>query len=80
MLSGIRCVRPPLAFMLANCFGWVKANDLEEAQAHVWKRVAYACRYGNTGLEALHLPMESLGSLNQALSKIIQEENESNKS
>lgn len=80
MLIGIKGVRPPLAVMLAKCFAWLKANDLEDAQSHVWKRVAYACRYGNTGLRALHMPMESLGSLNQALSKIIEEENESNKS
>jgi hypothetical protein len=48
--------------------------------AHLWKRVAYACRYGNASItEASHLPMEQLGGFLNALSEIVEEENAANK-
>lgn len=71
---------PPLAFWLAFAFGWKKANDVEMSIAHLWKRVAYACRYGNASItEASNLPMEQLGGFLNALSEIVEEENAANK-
>lgn len=42
----------------------------------VWKRVAYATRYGRIGLaEAMGLDQHALGAFLQALSEIVGEEN-----
>jgi hypothetical protein len=53
---------------------------VESALGVVWKRVAYATRYGHCGLgEALRMPQEQLQHYLDALSEIVQEENEANK-
>ena len=46
----------------------------------LWKRVAYACRYGKgvTLSEALAMDAESLGGLLEALGEIVDEENRAN--
>jgi hypothetical protein len=53
----------------------------EPATALIWKRVAYATRYGHCGLrEALsELPLRALTAYTLALAEIVEEENEANK-
>lgn len=48
----------------------------EEAERLVWKRVAYAGRYGRASLtEALSLPEHHLSNYLEALADIVREEN-----
>lgn len=48
----------------------------QEAERLVWKRVAYAGRYGRAGLlEALRLPSDAMDSYLEALAEIVREEN-----
>lgn len=48
----------------------------EEAIHKLWKRVAYATRYGHAGLEdVLHMPQEHLQGYLEALNEIVGEEN-----
>lgn len=56
-----------------------RSVNAEDARELVWKRIGYACRYGHTGLEVMHLPSEHLGELLYALGKIVEEENEASK-
>ncbi len=49
-------------------------------EKQVWKRVAYACRYGHQSLDiVLHMGSHQLGLLIEALSDIVQDENGSKK-
>lgn len=51
-------------------------RDPEEVLEQLWKRVAYATRYGRIGLEeAMGLDQHALGAFLQALSEIVADEN-----
>lgn len=67
---------------MAYWASWVLAwreHDLEEALALLWKRVAYATRYGRASLgEVLGLDQSHLEQYLRAVVKIVDEENESN--
>ena len=59
---------------------WRKASAAE-GEHRVWKRVAYAVRYGKgvSLTEALELSQLQLNGLLEALSELVREENEANK-
>jgi len=49
----------------------------EDVPQEIWKKVAYACRYGHIGLrEAMGLPQSALSYFCIALNEIVKEENE----
>ena len=60
---------------------WTKIGGVEEGIHRVWKRVAYAVRYGKgvTLQEAMRLEHRDLSCLLEALSEIVEEENKANK-
>lgn len=67
---------PAVAFQAAIIGAWIKAADQEEMLGKVWRRVAYATRYGKAGLnEALSMPQEDLAWFCQAVGEIVDEEN-----
>lgn len=59
---------------------WTKVGGVDEGIHRIWKRAAYACRYGKgvSLSEALRLPHRDLSSLLEALSEIVEEENKAN--
>ncbi len=64
-----------MALMIARAMAW-KGVGTEGAEKLVWKRVAYATRYGKAGLlEALELDQYALQGFLEAVSDIVQEEN-----
>jgi hypothetical protein len=70
-----------LSFWVAHALAW-PAVSVEAGRELVWKRVAYATRYGkgcSLG-EALALDTEALGGYLQALGQLVKEENEAAKS
>jgi hypothetical protein len=52
--------------------------DVEEAIDQTWSRIAFVCRYGHIGLDALAMPGTALNSLMHAIGKIVAEENAAN--
>lgn len=68
-----------MAYWASLVLAW-KEHDLEEALALLWKRVAYATRYGRASLgEVLGLDQSHLEQYLRAVVAIVNEENESNK-
>lgn len=76
-MTSFPTVQAPLGMTLALCFAWKKANELEAAKGDLWKRVAYATRYGKgcTLTEVMNLPVEHLSNYITALDQIVEEEN-----
>lgn len=72
-------VQVPLAASIAFAFAWKKANELKAAEGDLWKRVAYATRYGKgcSLTEAMNLPIDGLSAYISALAEIVEEENRS---
>lgn len=77
---GVPGMRSPLAWMVALHVAWGRTSDPEAARVEIWKRAAFAMRYGHVGLDVLTLPLEGLTDLNQALGSLVEEENRANKS
>lgn len=66
---------PSVAFWAAYAVAWQKQGT-EDGLRLVWKRVAYATRYGRVGLsEALGLGQDHLQEYIEALGDIVGEEN-----
>lgn len=61
--------------MIAKAMAW-RGIDRQLAVSHVMKRLAYACRYGNTTLtEVVHLDQMFLQDFLEAVSEIVEQEN-----
>lgn len=71
---------PSLANWLSQVFAWRSIGE-EEGRRLVWKRVAYATRYGKgcSLVEALNLDNHALSGYLGALGELVREENEANK-
>lgn len=66
-----------IAYWASWVVAW-KANDTEAALSLLWRRVAYATRYGRATLgEALNLDPWALGAFCEAVSEIVSQENKS---
>lgn len=64
-----------MAYWAAYVIAW-REHGTEDAVGMLWKRVAYATRYGRCGLgEAMGLGQDDLESYIQAVSAIVKEEN-----
>jgi hypothetical protein len=64
-----------VAFWCSYVFAW-REHHVDEAVAMLWRRVAYATRYGRIGLgEAMALGQDDLQAFISAVSSIVQEEN-----
>lgn len=73
-------MRLPLAFAIARGLVWDR-NGTDAGAKKVWRRIAYATRYGNAGLtEALELDQMALQDYLEAVSEIVQEENQASRS
>jgi hypothetical protein len=73
-------LRYSIAIWITHALAW-RAVGVEEGLAKVWKRVAYATRYGKgCGLEeALNLDGYQLNGYLEALGTLVEEENAANK-
>jgi hypothetical protein len=73
-------LHPTVALWASHALAWRKVSA-EEGRHRVWKRVAYATRYGKgvTLSEVLSLDQMQLNGFLEALSDLVKEENEANK-
>lgn len=69
-------VGPGPASLYARALAWQEVGTAD-GERLLWKRVAYACRYGKgvSVVEALRLDSASLSAFLQAVGEIVQEEN-----
>lgn len=75
---GVRGTDPLTAYMISRCLGWVQTNTLEDGIEAIYKRVAYACRYGNQSLdEMMHTAHPHMDQFIFQLGEIVEEENKS---
>ncbi len=68
-----------MAYWAALVLAW-RQHDPEEAVHQLWRRVAYATRYGRAGLgEVMGLEQSHLEGFLRAVVSIVEEENEANR-